>query len=176
MTEQSPDINTPQTFWDFSLSFYARPTVQHACLELQNAYKADVNLLLFLVFQANRGQRLSALEISSINDEVRVWREHVIQPLRQLRRQLKVPLLAINNEAQERLRKEVKRLELDSEKLQQEFLETLHFSAAPLAFSDQPGNRLSIAGDNLKHYAENLDIPFNEPSLNTLLEAFAKLS
>ncbi len=39
---------SPQDFWPFSLSHYARAGVQTACLALQNVYQGNINLALLL--------------------------------------------------------------------------------------------------------------------------------
>ena len=38
--------NKPQKFWNFSLALYDAQGVAAACLELQEAYQLDVNLIL----------------------------------------------------------------------------------------------------------------------------------
>ena len=41
-------------FWQFSLRFYRMPQVADACIELQERAGVDVNLLLFLLWQASQ--------------------------------------------------------------------------------------------------------------------------
>lgn len=165
----SPDVLAAQSFWDFSLSFYALPAVQNACLTLQNDHGADVNLVLFLLFQANRGQALTAREVNDANEEIRVWRETVIQPLRKLRQTLKAPISPINIDAQALLHKQIKQLELNTEKLEQEFLETLRFSTPPTATSKPPEVKRAIAAANLKHYVDSLGLTIEHPAIDLLL-------
>src|SRR5215475_3388471 len=79
------------SFWSFSLTFYARPGVADLCLELQDHFAADVNVLLYLLWQASRGRSLNAGEISQVIALVKDWREQVVLPLRGARRFLKAP-------------------------------------------------------------------------------------
>lgn len=39
---------TPESFWQFSLDWYARENIAAVCLRLQDDYKVNVNLLLLL--------------------------------------------------------------------------------------------------------------------------------
>jgi uncharacterized protein (TIGR02444 family) len=169
----SPDVLVAQSFWDFSLSFYALPAVQNACLELQDEHGADVNFVLFILFQANRGQALTAQEVSNIDEEVRAWRETVIQPLRKLRKTLKQPISPIKSDVQVRLREQIKQLELNTEKLEQEFLETLSFITPPASASKLPEVKLDIAAANFKHYADSLGLAIDNPAINVLMQQFS---
>ena len=165
-----------QSFWDFSLVMYARPGVKSACLELQDAQAADVNLLLFLLFQASRGQLVTSEEIIAMDDEIRTWRESVIQPLRQLRRRLKTPVPSINIEAQSSLREQIKQLELDTEKLEQAFLETLSFTTPPAADSELADKQQAIALNNLQRYCGYLGLRPGNPELEILAHEFSMLT
>ena len=53
-------------FWRFSLAFYRLPAVADACIALQEQAGVDVNLLLFLLWQATRGRELSQTEVADL--------------------------------------------------------------------------------------------------------------
>ena len=110
-------------FWQFSLRFYGRPGVPELCLALQDEHGIDVNLLFLLIFLAKQGRRLSVDEIRAIDREIAPWRTNVVQPLRALRRQLKDGFPLVEAAANDALRSEIKRCELQAEKLQQEMME-----------------------------------------------------
>src|ERR1700694_2021268 len=82
-------------FWTFSLGYYRGAGVSEACLELQDNCGVDVNVLLFLLWQASRKRSVPASEVKRIADTVRPWQIEVIGPIRALRRMLKsdAPLL-----------------------------------------------------------------------------------
>jgi uncharacterized protein (TIGR02444 family) len=117
-------------FWNFSLAFYARPGVADACLELQERCGADVNVVLFLLYLARRGRRLTAADVERIDAWAAPWRQAVVIPLRGVRRVLKTPVGAFHPEATAALRTEVKRIELAAERVQQEALERLALETA----------------------------------------------
>jgi uncharacterized protein (TIGR02444 family) len=82
------------TFWDFSLRFYALPGVASACLRCQDEAGADVNLILSALWHATSGTRLREIDITTADAAIEPWREHVVRPLRTLRRALKSSPLA----------------------------------------------------------------------------------
>lgn len=109
-------------FWDFSLDLYARPGVAERCLRLQARHGADVNLLLFALFLAAEGQRVSRREILTLMESVKAVHEQVVRPLRGARTALKAMLAEGASGMQAaiaQLRADVKRSELDAEHLEQ---------------------------------------------------------
>ena len=83
----STDTAVANPFWRFSLAFYELPGVAPACLALQDEQGVDVNLLLYACFAADRGIGLSAAELGAVDELVADWRERIVRPLRELRRQ-----------------------------------------------------------------------------------------
>ena len=53
-------------FWQFSLRFYRQPQVADTCIALQEERGVDVNLLLFLLWQATRKRAFTAAEVAEI--------------------------------------------------------------------------------------------------------------
>lgn len=141
-----------RSFWDFSLSFYARPGIPPACLGLQDEGGADVNVVLYLLRLAELGRRLAAEDVGRVEGLVATWREDVVRGLRDVRRAMKCPSAGFDPEAVERLRTEVKRVELAAERLQQETMERL----LPAAVLGVPASREEAARANLAHYAARL--------------------
>ena len=112
-------------FWRFSLRFYGRPQIAPACHALQDNGGADVNVLLFLLFLANRKRQVSADEVARLDAAVAQWREAVVKPLRDLRRGLKQGVEFIPGAIAETFRAQIKRLELESEQIEQHRLEEI---------------------------------------------------
>ena len=147
--------------WTFSLAFYARPGVASACLQCQDEAGADVNLVLFLLWQAGVGARFTSDEIAVIDHDVREWREQAVRPLRAVRRYLK-------GQGQDGLRDQVKAAELQAERVQQEAL-SRHgrpANSAPAA---------EAARANVDAYAIVLGCPLPQTAAEVLLAAFAQL-
>lgn len=74
--------------WAFAAGVYADPEVETACLALQDDQRADVVLVLFLVWLGLGGRRLSAKALETYLSLSGHWREAAVEPLRRIRREL----------------------------------------------------------------------------------------
>ena len=83
------DETASNPFWDYSVTAYSRDEVAPICIELQDTFAMDVNLLLYAAWLAHLNRRLSQSHLSEVETRVADWREKVITPLRSLRRQLR---------------------------------------------------------------------------------------
>ena len=154
--------------WRFSLAFYRQRGVAEACLQLQDESGADVNIILYLLFLAARGQRVRADDVRRIEAHVAGWRDAVVVPLREVRRKLKLPVGAFDVAVSAELRNDVKRIELAAERIQQEALERLIAldAAAPKTI-----DRVAIARANLAAYGDRLGALPSQP-LRCIVDAF----
>lgn len=118
--------------WDYSVTVYGRDGVAPICIELQDTYTMDVNLLLYAAWLAHLGRRLSRPHLSEVEARVAQWRDQVIAPLRSLRRQLRTFPPA------HEIREGIKALELDAEQQQQAMMHAYYQQAAELAVADPP--------------------------------------
>jgi uncharacterized protein (TIGR02444 family) len=167
---QSPDAPRDDSpFWRFSLRFYARAKVSAACLVLQDETGVDVNLLLFLLFLAEHQRQVNAGNIAEIDRAVLAWRNAVVKPLRALRRALKVGIGEISATVSETFRGQIKRLELESEHIEQSVLE--HFDATKVGVVC--ASRVMAAATNIAAYEAYL-APFSAEAKATILAAFAE--
>lgn len=155
-------------FWRFSLRFYARPHVAEACLALQDNSGADVNILLFVLYLADHLKQLSAEEIARLDSAVAQWRETVVRPLRMLRRGLKPGIEFIPGPVSETFRAQIKRLELESEQIEQHRLEEFASSIGRPAAS-----RVEAAERNVGLYCAKLPNPPRE-AIQSILRGFAE--
>jgi uncharacterized protein (TIGR02444 family) len=156
-------------FWRFSLRFYARPNIAPACIGLQDEADADVNLLLFVLFLAEQKRRLSADEIERLDLAVAQWRESVVKPLRDLRRGLKQGVDFIPGPVSETFRAQIKRLELESEQIEQHRLEEI----AGAGIGTRIESRMEAAESNLALYCRRLrDAPADAVAI--ILRGFAE--
>lgn len=146
----------PESFWDFSLSFYNDAEVQQACLRFQDTHGGDVNVMLYLLYRAGQGAAFGTGGVAALDAAIAPWREEMVRPIRDLRRALKGKLYLPDAGAQESFRNQLKKVELNAEKLQQTVLE----GNAPEA--DQTGlDPRDAAARSLAAYAEVLgtDLP-----------------
>jgi len=119
----SPRTELAADSWDFALAIYARPGVAEACLALQNELGVDVMLLLMATFAAVRHRiLLTADEIRTLDEACRPWREQIVRKLRAIRTELKTGPRPAPGEATEPFRAQVKALELQAEKIENQLL------------------------------------------------------
>jgi uncharacterized protein (TIGR02444 family) len=116
-------VASEHPLWHFSLAVYRMPGVSDACLRLQDDAGADVNLLLYFCWLATvRDAALDEAEIRRAVDATADWRDQVVRPLRGVRRWMKDGAAGMPRDSVEGLRSDVKRVELESEQLQQDLL------------------------------------------------------
>ena len=101
--------------WHFAAGCYARPGIEAVCLELQSA-GADVCLLLAGAWLEGRGVSCSAARLEIMKQLSADWRVKVVAPLRDLRQAWREA--ATDDSALARLRKGIKALEQDAERVQ----------------------------------------------------------
>ena len=169
MTSASEKPREESPFWRFSLRFYSRPGVASACLALQDEAGADVNVMLFLLFLAEHKRQVTKEDIARLDGTVRAWRDRVVKPLRELRRALKTGIGEIPIAVSETFRGQIKRLELESEQIEQHVLERCELASfgVSAAFRDR------IAEANLAAYGEHLGgLPIQ--ALAAILAAFGE--
>ena len=99
--------------WSFSLSTYARPGVEPACLQLQSA-GINVCLLLCGLWLGERGVTCNEHRLQQLRSVAEQWDADVVQPLRALRVNWKV--VATDDSELNALREQVKALELQAER------------------------------------------------------------
>jgi uncharacterized protein (TIGR02444 family) len=140
---ESPD---DEALWRFSTAFYARAGVAEALIRLQDNAGFDVNLMLFALWFGLSGRnRFTAAKLAAADRAAGPIRGDLVEPLRALRRRLRS-----NPDADiQRLREEIKRLELAAERILQNRLARL--AGMPVPYRD-PGSRLAAAEANLALY------------------------
>ena len=97
--------------WAFAAGVYADSEVETACLVLQDDHRADVVLVLFLVWLGLGGRQVSAKAMETYLSLSGHWQEAAVAPLRQIRRRLKTQ----GGPAGETYRS-VKKIELEAER------------------------------------------------------------
>lgn len=171
MTDPAAGQSRINPFWDFSLSIYASSAVQKACLDLQDGSGVDVNVLLYMLWQASQGRRLDLAGAKAVLAAVEVWRVDVVVPLRTARRNLKEPPPALDAKGAEALRTIVKKAELEAERLQQAALYGLK---VPFTTPSGAGVR-GLGAGNAAAYGEAIGRALAQAPLGVMLDALEAL-
>ncbi len=115
--ELMPGRDQIPSLWDFALAFYAQPGVAETCLTLQDEHKANICLVIGLRWLDMQAQRLDDQGLNELAEHIRIWTGKIVEPLRALRRALKLPVENLaQDDVQEQLRTLVKQAELLAEK------------------------------------------------------------
>jgi uncharacterized protein (TIGR02444 family) len=137
--------NKLQKFWTFSLELYDAEGVAAACLELQDAYQLDVNLILFCFWHGSAYGKIDQELLQNIIKLSIEWRSGVVQPLRSARSWMK--LNSNPSDQFDSLRERIKADELMAEKFQIERIANL-----TLVFNK--GRKCVLSNDDAE---ENID-------------------
>lgn len=144
-------------FWDFSVDVYSRPEVNRLCLDLQNNYGADVNMLLFACWLGHTGR--STVTVSAWRAMIlrlTNWRENVIKPLRGVRHMLKHEHLAPSS-----MKEQVFNSEIDAEHIEQLILEKEWGNTRRSVISGSPRRSKDMI-ENLSAYLKAENIAFEQ--------------
>jgi uncharacterized protein (TIGR02444 family) len=132
------DPGGPQTgnqyqndFWRFSLALYGQPGVAQECLWLQDKFGTNINLLLFCAWLGRRGIALNRDDLEGASRVISSWHDHVVRPLRSVRRQMK-----LHHEDVSALRTQVQRAEIEAEQVEQAMLFVYAQDIAPCVDPD----------------------------------------
>ncbi len=116
-------VKSAADHWQFSLAVYTREGVAGHCLALQHRLGLDVNVLLLMLWAARQwGAAPTAEQIADADSTIAAWRREIVIPLRQLRTRLKSGPAPAPDAMTDVLRNDIKRLELEAERMQQEVL------------------------------------------------------
>ena len=118
-TPGAAPANYDNEFWRFSLAVYSAEGVSAECLRLQDTLGVDVNVMLFCVWLGARGVQLQRNDIEAAMRAVADWQDHVVQPLRSVRRFTKTKY------HDDDLRTSLKQIELRAEQIEQAMLFSL---------------------------------------------------
>jgi len=166
MSEAPSSSGSP--FWRFSLAFYRRAGVADACIALQEQAGVDVNLLLFLLWQASLRRVISAAQVDDLERRIAPWRNATVIPLRTVRRVLKSPPGLVAAGTAELFRTRIKAVELEAERLQQEAMYELT-RASPVGHEVNSSDDAARA--NVASYAAITGTTFPSAATVTLLAA-----
>ncbi len=107
-------------FWDYSLLVYGRDGVPAACLDLQDRFEIDVNVMLFCSWIGHSGRgKMTAAELGAALAAVSEWHNGIVRGLRTVRQALRGGVPPAPDEQSAALRRRILKIEVDSEHLEQ---------------------------------------------------------
>jgi uncharacterized protein (TIGR02444 family) len=168
----APEFSEENPFWNFSLEIYARTGVAEACLALQNEFGVDVNMVLYCVWLADQGR---ALDDAAAGDCIAIthpWQTRMVSIIRELGRACRNDSLLAPEAFRESIRRELARVELHAERIEQELLLAFSIGTARGVPSEEraslgsSGSRRSPASaeGNMANYFAAAGIVMNERS------------
>jgi uncharacterized protein (TIGR02444 family) len=167
MSNVEPASAQTNPFWTFSLGYYRGAGVSEACLELQDNCGVDVNVVLFLLWQATQKRQFAAVQVKALTEKVGPWQIDVIGPIRELRRMLKSNPPLLDKGSAELFRTKIKAIELEAERLQQE---AMHAMAAGIISEAAPSTE-AAARASIAAYESVTGSPFTPAAVDTLIAA-----
>lgn len=139
--------------WQFSLATYARADVANHCLYLQDRWGANVNIMLWLEWLERQGLQSNAQTIVHAEIRIGAWHRSLIEPMRQLRRELAAQLTVekeVEKELMDATYQQLKNAELHVEQVEQTLLVGLQVGLSASALP---------RGINLALYLDGLEVP-----------------
>lgn len=106
-------------FWNYSCEKFAHKDIERLCLDLQNGFQCDVNMLLLICWLNHKNKKADDVNfISSATRLSQEWQQGVIEPLRNVRKQI-TTLKGIDAK---KIKKSLLKSELEAEKSEQSAL------------------------------------------------------
>ena len=116
-------VGSSASLWDFSVALYERETVRTICLTLQDAFAADVNLILYCLWLGATGRgQIDSDVFAHLSEAVSVWHKEVVVPIRSARIRLRTPPKSVSPSAARSLRGRIKEIELEAERIELDVL------------------------------------------------------
>jgi uncharacterized protein (TIGR02444 family) len=134
------------SLWRFAVGAYAKPQAQAIFLELQDAHRQCVSLLLWRLWTLAERQPVDEPILRAAVSTTKVWDHAAIRPLRDLRRSLEPLSPGFSDPQFSALRRTVQACELTAERLLLEALEPLA-AAQDKAKAEEPLRALAALGD-----------------------------
>ncbi len=108
--------------WRYSTQIYQITDVENSCLQLQNQFDADVNILLYCCWAGEKKIPLSSEELSTMQATTAPW-QNILKPLRDARQMMKQHVIPIPADQRQQTVNNMSELELNAEHMEQLALE-----------------------------------------------------
>lgn len=108
--------------WTYTTQLWTLPEVESICLELQNIYDADVNILLYCCWIGDKSLSMNEDDMQVLLDTVTPW-QTMIKPLRDSRKMMQQQLVAMPSHLVDQTINNMNQMELNAEHMAQIALE-----------------------------------------------------
>jgi len=140
--------------WCYSTQVYTIVEVEKSCLQLQNEFEADVNILLYCCWAGEKKCLLNNEELSAIQTVTTPW-QRILKPLRDARQMMKQHVVPIPADQRQQTVTNMSELELNAEHMEQLALESCIDFTAKTPSSEQ--SSADCCAQNLFVYLQLLD-------------------
>lgn len=167
MCDNSSMIFPDSQLWNYSTQIYQLAGVESSCLNLQNTFDTDVNILLYCCWLAEQGIELGTQDIPQLIAATQPWQTSMIQPLREARKMMKQHIIALPSELLKQTITNLSEMELNAEHMAQLSLEkAIHLNDKQ---KNKDKNSVEIAAHNLALYCQQLEsVPDNSDIMSPL--------
>ncbi|MBI3188498.1 MAG: TIGR02444 family protein [Gammaproteobacteria bacterium] len=149
-------MNFPESlFWNYSCQLFQIADVADTCLQMQNTFEADVNLLLFCCWAGDNRRQLSETEIDNLIRASEPWQTAIIKPLREARKLMKNQIIAMPASLHTQTINNLSEMELNAEHMAQLDLEkTIGFD---IHSANAAVSAIDTSARNLMLYVQKLE-------------------
>ena len=155
--------------WNYSTQIWTLPEVESICLDLQDNYDTNVNMLLYCCWTGDKNLSLNDDDIQSLLDTVQPW-QTIIKPLRDSRKMMKQQLIALPANMIDQTVSNITEMEINAEHMTQLALEKALRPEKISPCVDQ--NSIECSLNNIKTYINSLD---NNSSIDKIMPQISQL-
>lgn len=140
--------------WNYSTQIWTLPEVETICLDLQDNYDANVNMLLYCCWIGDKNLSLNDDDLQALLDTVQPW-QTIIKPLRDSRKMMKQQLIALPSSLIDQTVSNITEMEVNAEHMTQLALEKVLRPEKISPCIEQSAIECSL--NNIKTYINSLD-------------------
>lgn len=155
--------------WNYSTQIWTLPEVELICLEMQNDYDININILLYCSWVGDKKLLLNDDDMQTLLDTVQPW-QIIIKPLRDSRKMMQQQLIAMPANMVDQTVANISEMELNAEHMTQLAMEKALKLESISPASDQDNIECSL--NNIKTYLNALE---EVSSINDVIPQISKL-
>ena len=140
--------------WNYSTQIWTLPDVEAICLDLQDNYAANANMLLYCCWVGDKSLSLNDDDLQILLDTIQPWHT-IIKPLRDSRKMMKQQLIALPANMIDQTVSNISEMELNAEHMAQLALEKA-LRPDKIAPCDSL-SAIECSLNNIKAYINSLD-------------------